>query len=380
MAIDLNELAAAISRLTIRFRFRRNTAADWAWKNEILLSSEAGYETDTGKMKIGDGVTPWNTLEYWGGGSGSGGGLTSDNAGFGISITTELEGGSDGTGGNPEDDPYWDNVSLLLPFEGADGASIQSDYGPLGLTVRNMGTTKLDALQTKFHTTSSDHTLGGVVGWQVDSDNSLNFGAGDWTVEGWYFSKHEDHPSTQHLWGKWRDDETFTPRGIYFTYDFVAGPTLYITKDDETSFNRHWIYPDFGAVPWNDDAWHFVQMVRDGDVARLYIDGLEWAVDYVGGSFVFGADLTGVTIIDTDVSFSVGNDPQGSSSWLGWLEDFRVTKGIARPNAVPTDKMPSLGGPVIPPTPVLKITNTMPGGGGGGSNLDLVLNPAGSLM
>ena len=33
-----------------------------------MRQGEPGYELDTGKLKIGDGMTPWNTLEYFGGG------------------------------------------------------------------------------------------------------------------------------------------------------------------------------------------------------------------------------------------------------------------------------------------------------------------------
>lgn len=64
MAIDLNELAAAIGQLTLRFRLRRRTAAEWTSSNEVLLDSEQGFEHDTGRFKIGDGTTPWNSLAY----------------------------------------------------------------------------------------------------------------------------------------------------------------------------------------------------------------------------------------------------------------------------------------------------------------------------
>lgn len=64
MAIDLNELATAIGQLELRFRMRRRLKADWTSGNEILLSAEWGLETDTGKLKIGDGVTAWTALTY----------------------------------------------------------------------------------------------------------------------------------------------------------------------------------------------------------------------------------------------------------------------------------------------------------------------------
>lgn len=47
-----------------RFRLRRGLAATWAATNDVLLDGEFGLERDTGKLKIGDGVTPWNTLPY----------------------------------------------------------------------------------------------------------------------------------------------------------------------------------------------------------------------------------------------------------------------------------------------------------------------------
>lgn len=47
-----------------RIQLRRGTAAFWASENPILHSGEPGYETDTKKLKIGDGNTPWRELEY----------------------------------------------------------------------------------------------------------------------------------------------------------------------------------------------------------------------------------------------------------------------------------------------------------------------------
>ena len=46
------------------FQFKRGTAEAWARNNPILRAAEPGYELDTGKLKIGDGTSPWNILEY----------------------------------------------------------------------------------------------------------------------------------------------------------------------------------------------------------------------------------------------------------------------------------------------------------------------------
>lgn len=44
---------------------RRGTAAQWTSTNPILSVGEFGYETDTKKMKVGDGTSTWTALPYW---------------------------------------------------------------------------------------------------------------------------------------------------------------------------------------------------------------------------------------------------------------------------------------------------------------------------
>jgi hypothetical protein len=43
---------------------RRGTAASWTSTNPTLAAGEFGYETDTGKFKIGNGSTAWASLAY----------------------------------------------------------------------------------------------------------------------------------------------------------------------------------------------------------------------------------------------------------------------------------------------------------------------------
>lgn len=40
------------------------TAAEWLTKNPVLLKGEIGVETDTNKMKVGDGTSTWKQLKY----------------------------------------------------------------------------------------------------------------------------------------------------------------------------------------------------------------------------------------------------------------------------------------------------------------------------
>ena len=45
------------------------TAQQWTVANPILENAELGIETDTHKVKAGDGITAWNSLPYVGGSS-----------------------------------------------------------------------------------------------------------------------------------------------------------------------------------------------------------------------------------------------------------------------------------------------------------------------
>ena len=58
--------------MAFRIQIRRDTAANWAINNPVLLQAEMGYVTDTDQAKFGNGVDPWNDLAYFApGGSGS---------------------------------------------------------------------------------------------------------------------------------------------------------------------------------------------------------------------------------------------------------------------------------------------------------------------
>ena len=69
-----------------QIQVRRGTAAQWTSANPTLASGEFGFETDTGKVKIGTGSTAWVSLSYLGAGT-----VSSITAGTGLSggtITT----------------------------------------------------------------------------------------------------------------------------------------------------------------------------------------------------------------------------------------------------------------------------------------------------
>lgn len=51
-----------IIRTTIKFK--RGIASRWTEANPVLAEGEPGFESDTGKLKIGNGIDAWNLLPY----------------------------------------------------------------------------------------------------------------------------------------------------------------------------------------------------------------------------------------------------------------------------------------------------------------------------
>ena len=49
---------------TVRIQLRRGQSSDWTSVNPVLAAGEAGLESDTLQIKIGDGTTNWNDLGY----------------------------------------------------------------------------------------------------------------------------------------------------------------------------------------------------------------------------------------------------------------------------------------------------------------------------
>ena len=50
--------------MAVNILLRRGTAAEWTASNPILLEGEVGVETDSKKLKVGDGLTAWASLPY----------------------------------------------------------------------------------------------------------------------------------------------------------------------------------------------------------------------------------------------------------------------------------------------------------------------------
>ena len=52
--------------LNVKMQIRRDTATNWETNNPVLSAGEFGYDSTNKKIKIGDGLTNWNNLNFLG--------------------------------------------------------------------------------------------------------------------------------------------------------------------------------------------------------------------------------------------------------------------------------------------------------------------------
>jgi hypothetical protein len=103
-----------------KIQFPRLTAAGWTSLNPVLNVAEPGYETDSNKLKIGDGVTPWNDLAYITGSGGSS--YTFENGLTESSGTVAL-------GGDLTGDTTLTGTSFNFSFAALNSMSIETSNG-----------------------------------------------------------------------------------------------------------------------------------------------------------------------------------------------------------------------------------------------------------
>jgi hypothetical protein len=124
-----------------QIQLRRGTAAQWVSANPVLAAGEQGYETDTGKLKIGNGSTAWNSLSY--AITGAAGTVTSITAGTGLSGGTITSTGTiaiDSTVATLTGTQTLTNKTLTAPALGTPASGVLTNTTGLPLTTGVTGT------------------------------------------------------------------------------------------------------------------------------------------------------------------------------------------------------------------------------------------------
>jgi hypothetical protein len=152
----------------IKLQVRRDTAANWTSANPILSAGEIGFETDTGKFKMGNGATAWASLVHFEAGAGGGGG-GSDTAAQILAKLITVDGAASGLDA--------DLVRGTTP--GATGLSILAGATAAAVrTVLGLGTMALEAAANYLTTAAAAAAYQPLDADTLKSDVSANLTAG----------------------------------------------------------------------------------------------------------------------------------------------------------------------------------------------------------
>lgn len=193
-------------------------------------------------------------------------------------------------------DPYWSNVVSLLHFDGSDGSTTFTDEK--GLTWTNSGAPTISTLQSKFGGASGKFN-GGTDALSIAASAAFNL-TSTFTVE--FFLRI---PTTTAL------------RSVFSVYTpGVGGMYLYLTATGAISF-----YISGGGAtsqPLLVDAWVHIAVVGSGSVTKLYVGGV------LDGTVNAGAGFSSPYL-------RIGQDANtAGNSFIGNMDEFRITKGVAR--------------------------------------------------
>lgn len=169
----------------------------------------------------------------------------------------------------------------------------------------------ISAVQSKFGGGSGLFTGGGNYLNFADTVN-YQFGSGDWTIDFWIY------PTTISANHFVYSDYSTVNAGysVYFTISLLGGGQLSIKKDGSHSLEVN--VPD-GSFAVN--TWQHVGCIRSGN--NLYVA--------VNGNMGTPTDATSFTIYNPGNTRLIGNlDTNGDGPFVGYIDEFRISKGIAR--------------------------------------------------
>ena len=195
-----------------------------------------------------------------------------------------------------EADPFFNNVSLLLHGDGANGSTTIVDSSPSPKTVTVFGDAQISTAQSKFGGAS---LLFDGDGDRLDIANSedFTFGTGDYTIEGWLYQSTFAVNTLVDLRGNG------TAIGIYSSIgnERLAFVGIGITQ---------------ASIAFTANEWTHWAVTREGSTIRLFVGGT------LAGSAADNRNYTNTTC-------RIGHSTTGQV-FNGYIDDLRITKGIAR--------------------------------------------------
>jgi len=197
-------------------------------------------------------------------------------------------------------------TKLLLHMDGTDGSTTFKDE--TGKTVTANGNAQIDTAQYKFGGASGLFDGNGDYLTVPDSADWY-FGAGDFTIDVW--ARFASSGGTYNICA--RKDASSNQWALncqsnnIFFQEYIGG-SLKINMWVDYAFSTN--------------TWYHIAFVRTGNIFKIFINGTQVGSDYNNSTEII--NLTSNLHIGTNISSDY------KFYFNGWLDEFRISKGIAR--------------------------------------------------
>ena len=203
-------------------------------------------------------------------------------------------------------DVNFPKVKLLLPFDGSNGATTTNDESNSTHSVTFAGGAQISTAESKFG--GSSLYLNGDSGTKltISQSSDFDFGTGDFTIEFWIKTSLSNNDSQSR-------------RVISFGDNNANRIQIFLSSDGIDFYNISSVKVD-GDIDVADGNWHHVAFTRSGTTLKGFVDGAQ-----------SGSTATNSTDFSNAAALTIGAYAStGLGRVVGYLEDLRITKGLAR--------------------------------------------------
>jgi hypothetical protein len=231
-------------------------------------------------------------------------------------------------------DPNFANVSLLLHGNGTNGSTVFTDNSQNNYTATRFGNTVISTAQSKFGGASI--LFDGNADY-LNYPDVTNFDLpNDFTIETFvYFTAYS--ASYNGEFGAAIVANYIASQGINYGWQLRVNGT----SNSYTTINVYTGLTDLNFSAGNIalNTWHYIAVTRSGTSIRAYVNGSQ-----VGSTVSNSDNFTHNKIISRPLFIGGLNDPSYKFWMNGYIDEMRITKGVARYTGatltVPTSQFP----------------------------------------
>lgn len=227
-------------------------------------------------------------------------------------------------GGSPSGDPYWSSVVRALHFDGPNGSTTFTDEK--GATWTGAGSGQISTAQSKFGGAS----LATGTGAYIDSAANIDYNLGtvDWTIDFWFYLTG-GAGTRRAICGQSNNGGLNNTISIIVEVNASNALRLLAASGASLPVDVN------GVTSLSLNTWYFGAVQRSGTIFSVWLNGtLENSSGSVSASINSSANR-----------FAIGRPGEVASLyWPGYIDDFRMTKGVARYSSTftpPTSAFPN---------------------------------------